>query len=111
MPINIIATVGVFFVLWLTAVTALAIYQRKILYPTSVVAQNDAWGAPDVARVIITTADGERLRAYWKPPAPGGSIVITFHGNGSSVVDHAARFNSPPWSTNGWGFLAIAYCG
>jgi uncharacterized protein len=98
-------------VLWLSVVAALAIYQRKLLYPTSFVAQNDTWAAPGVTRVVVTTADGERLRGYWKPPAPGGSIVITFHGNGSSVVGHAVRFDSPPWSTNGWGFLAIAYRG
>lgn len=106
-----IAIVGVVFVLWLAAVVALAVYQRKLLYPTYAVPANEAWAMPGVARVFIYTADGERLRGYWKPPAPGASVVVTFHGNGSSVVGHAARFAGAPWSINGWGFLAIAYRG
>ena len=106
-----IAVVGIAFALWLAAVAALAVYQRKLLYPTYAVAANEAWVLPGVTWVVIHTADGERLRGYWKPPAPGGSVVVTFHGNASNVVGHAARFAGPPWSTNGWGFLAIAYRG
>jgi len=53
----------------LVAITALAIYQRDILYPTSVVAQNDAWTAPGVTRVAIKTDDGEHLRG-WRTCAP-----------------------------------------
>jgi fermentation-respiration switch protein FrsA (DUF1100 family) len=106
-----IAVAGIIFVLWLAAVAVLATYQRKLLYPTYAVAANEAWAMPGVTRVIVETADGERLRGYWKPPAPGGSVVVTFHGNASSAVGHAARFAGPPWSSNGWGFLAIAYRG
>jgi len=100
---------GLVFVAWLAVIGALFAMQRKLLYPASHVAQNDDWGAPGVSRVVVVTADGERLRGYWKPPAAGGSVVVTFHGNGSSVVTHARRFAEPPWSTNGWGFLAIAW--
>ena len=106
-----IAVVGIIFVLWVAAVALLAVYQRKLLYPTYAVAANEAWAMPGVTRVVVETADGERLRGYWKPPAPGGSVVVTFHGNGSSVVAHAARFAGPPWLLNGWGFLAVAYRG
>jgi hypothetical protein len=83
-----IAVVGIVFVLWLAAVALLAVYQRKLLYPTYAVAANEAWAMPGVTRVVIHTADGERLRGCWKPPAPGGSVVVTFHGNASSVAGH-----------------------
>jgi hypothetical protein len=101
--------VGLAFVAWIVVIGALFAVQRTLLYPASHVPRNDDWGAPGVSRIVVVTADGERLRGYWKPPADGGSVVVTFHGNGSSVVTHARRFAGPPWSSNGWGFLAIAW--
>jgi uncharacterized protein len=68
-----IAAVGVIFVVWLAAIVALAVNQRKLLYPTYAVAANEGWSMAGVTRVLIHTGDGERLRGYWKHPAPGAS--------------------------------------
>lgn len=68
--------------------------------------------APRDARLVTyRTADGETVSAIWKPPAPGGRVVLTFHGNAGSPMPHADRFMAPPWSENGWGFLAPALRG
>ncbi|WP_313901496.1 alpha/beta hydrolase [Methylobacterium sp. J-070] len=59
----------------------------------------------------MTTADGERLHALWRSPAPGCGVVVSFHGNGSRPEPHAERFAADPWDAAGWGLLAPAYRG
>ena len=57
-----ITVVGIFFVLWLAVVVALAAYQRELLNPTYAVTAKDAWYMSGITRVVIHAADGERLR-------------------------------------------------
>ena len=95
---------------YLVVVAVLYLFQRSLIYPT--------YGVPDettrpfgVNRVEIATSDGERLLGYWVRPLPGRPLLLSFHGNASSPSFHARRFSSAPWSSQGWGFLAIAYRG
>jgi len=62
------------------------------------------------AKVVVTTEDGERLWGYWRPPAPGRPVVVTFHGYESPRVA-AKRFSYGPWQGEGWGVLALAFRG
>lgn len=96
---------------WLIASAILFAYQRWVVFPTYMVPMADDWTWPGVKRVAVRTADGETLRGYWRPPAPGAGVVVTFHGNGSMPEPHAARFASGPWLRNGWGVLAVAFRG
>ncbi len=95
------------------AILLLYVFQRYLVFPLHVSAAiSGEPGAMVGAELItITTPDGERLAAYWHPPERGMPVIVTFHGNGSSPIPHAQRFAAPPWSTYGWGFLAIAYRG
>ncbi|KMO18585.1 alpha/beta hydrolase [Methylobacterium platani JCM 14648] len=88
-------------------------FQRGLLYP----GQGDAVPATGarlpaaVAGVTVPTADGERLRALWLPPAPGAGVVVSFHGNASLPEWHAERFAAGAWRARGWGVMAPAYRG
>ncbi len=107
--------IGLLLVILLCAVGlgALFLGQRHMLFPGAFLQGSPPTNAlPDaVASVEVLTADGERLRALWKPPRPGCGLVVTFHGNGSFPEQPAARFAAGRWAHDGWGVLAIAYRG
>jgi uncharacterized protein len=93
------------------ALAALALGQRRLLYPGAH-RSPDPWATPaGVAAITVTTADGETLHALWRPPKPGSGVVVSFHGNGSRPEPHAARFTAGPWRAGGWGLLTPAYRG
>jgi fermentation-respiration switch protein FrsA (DUF1100 family) len=99
---------------YLAALTALAVFQRRLIYPGA-----DGKGESTIGRftppgtepITLTTEDGERLFALWRAPRPGCGVIVSFHGNGSRPEPHAARFAANPWRDAGWGLLAPAYRG
>lgn len=95
------------------ALAALSLYQRHLIYPRAYDGRDPVWDreVPGASIVRIYTVDGERLFAYWRPPAPGCDVVVSFHGNGSLPEGHALRFLGEPWRSRGWGILAPAYRG
>ncbi|AWN50124.1 alpha/beta hydrolase [Methylobacterium terrae] len=88
-------------------------FQRGLLYPGQggPVPATAARLPSALERLAIDTADGERLRALWLPPAPGAGMVVSFHGNASLPEWHAERFAAGPWRAHGWGVMAPAYRG
>ncbi|NGM37616.1 alpha/beta hydrolase [Methylobacterium sp. DB0501] len=88
-------------------------FQRGLLYPGQggPVPADTARLPPAVETITVPTADGERLRALWLPPAPGAGMVVSFHGNASLPEWHAERFAAGPWRARGWGMMAPAYRG
>ncbi|WP_246154019.1 alpha/beta hydrolase [Methylobacterium oryzihabitans] len=86
--------------------------QRDLIYPGSRGLVKGSRERPaEVAEIRLGTADGETLRALWRPPAPGCGVVVSFHGNASQPERPAARFVRDPWQRHGWGLLAVAYRG
>lgn len=113
MRILLLVLAGVVLV-YLAALVALAVFQRRLIYPGAVWAgepARDRFAPPGTEAITLTTEDGERLFALWRPPRPGCGVVISFHGNGSRPEPHAARFVADPWRGVGWGVLAPAYRG
>ncbi|HEX4765430.1 MAG TPA: alpha/beta hydrolase [Lichenihabitans sp.] len=99
-------------ILYGAALLGLYLWQRHIIFPGAFLRVLPSGALPgSVASTDVFTADGERLRALWKPPRPGCGLVVTFHGNGSFPEAGAARFAAGPWARDGWGVLAIAYRG
>lgn len=88
-------------------------FQREMVFPRRFVnaAPFAAMVGPAFERATLTTADGEKLKAYFKPPAERAPVVVAFHGNGSVPEPMAVRFGSPPWSEAGFGVMAFAYRG
>lgn len=91
----------------------LGVFQRHLIYPGAFRSPPPAArAAPEGTQAIhLETADGERLLGFWRAPAPGCAVVLSFHGNGSRPEPAAARFAGAPWRDRGWGVLAIAYRG
>ncbi|PIK70018.1 alpha/beta hydrolase, partial [Methylobacterium frigidaeris] len=104
---------GLLLVLYGAVVAAFWWFQRGLLYPGQggPVPVTGARLPPGIETVAVSTADGERLRALWLPPAEGSGVVVTFHGNASLPEWHAERFAAGPWRARGWGVMAPAYRG
>lgn len=89
-------------------------FQRQIIYQTWSIGFEEATKRPfgqGLTQGTVNTNDGEMLKAYWKKPAPGMPVIITFHGNAGTPQPNANRFSGKPWSDRGYGVLAIAYRG
>lgn len=100
--------------LYAVAIGLLAVFQRHLIYPGAFSHRRMEAVRPAPAgtdTIPLTTPDGERLLAFWRPPAPGCGVVLTFHGNASIPEAEGARFAADPWAAAGWGVLAVAYRG
>jgi uncharacterized protein len=100
--------------LYAAAVGALALVQRRLIYPGAYAEAAPAGQRavpPGTEPVTVETADGERLYALWRAPRAGCGVVVSFHGNASLPEYHAERFAADPWAAAGWGVLAPAYRG
>lgn len=67
---------------------------------------------PESDTVIIPAADGERLHAWWQPPAPGAPTLVMAHGIGGikaaglrPFFEHFVRegFGAACFDYRGWG--------
>lgn len=97
---------------YLATFALLALNQRALLYPRGGLdlAPVEA-GLPAAERLVLTTADGERLPAWHiAPEARSGRIVFAyFHGNGGSLANRARLFRA--MTARGDGLLAVEYRG
>lgn len=101
-------------ILYAVGVGALALVQRRLIYPGAYAEAGPAGeraAPPGTEAVGVETADGERLYALWRAPRPGCGVVVSFHGNASMPEYHAERFAADPWRAAGWGVMAPAYRG
>jgi hypothetical protein len=86
------------------------VFQRSFMYfPDRSRTPPAAVGLPQAEEVILKTADGESLVAWYVPPNGAKPLVIYFHGNGGALNLRAGRFN---WLTaGGYGLLGVSYRG
>lgn len=65
---------------------------------------------PGAEAIAVTTPDGERLNAWWKPPRSGHDHVYLYlHGNGANLSRRAGRFQR--LTEDGSGLLAVSWRG
>jgi fermentation-respiration switch protein FrsA (DUF1100 family) len=84
--------------------------QRALLFPRSTDKITAAQaGLQDFEDIVLTTPDGERLVAWWKPPMPGKALILYFHGNGGSLWNR--RFRARSLTQSGRGLLLVSYRG
>jgi uncharacterized protein len=86
------------------------IFQRALMYfPDRARTFPAAVGLPLAEEVTLTSADGEKLIAWYLPPQGTKRIVIYFQGNAGALDLRAGRFK---WlTTDGTGLLALSYRG
>ncbi|WP_375459643.1 alpha/beta hydrolase [uncultured Enterovirga sp.] len=95
---------------YLFVVALLFAGQRRFLFPANAERTSAAAaGLADMEDVAITTEDGERLVAWWKPPRPGRALVVYFHGNGGSLWNRRDRARL--LTEGGRGLLMVSYRG
>src|SRR4029450_10462392 len=86
------------------------IFQRSLLYfPDPRRTAPAVAGLPQADEVTLTTADGEKLIAWYVRPQGPRPVVIYFQGNAGALDLRAGRFK---WLTaDGTGLLALSYRG
>ena len=90
-------------------VVAACSFQRSLLYfPDPAMRTPDPSGPP-MQVVRLTTADHERLLAWFLPPAAGKPVILYFGGNGESLIGGTDRYRRI--AAEGVGELALAYRG
>jgi hypothetical protein len=95
--------------LYLLAVGAACTFQRSMVYlPDPKPVAPDPSG-PKVQVVNLTTPDGERLVAWFLPPAPGKPVLLYFGGNGEGL--NWQTDNLRQIARAGVGTLDVAYRG
>jgi hypothetical protein len=78
--------------LYVAATGALFAFQRSLLYAPGGAAMTPAEAGLERARALtVTTADGQRLPAWYVAPRSGRALILYFHGNGDSLADCAPR--------------------
>jgi uncharacterized protein len=96
--------------LYLTALLALAVFQRRLLYlPKPFAVSPKAAGLGSVEVLRLRTPDGEILPAWYIRPAPTRPLLLYFHGNAARLADKAERFRK--LTAAGHGLLAVEYRG
>jgi fermentation-respiration switch protein FrsA (DUF1100 family) len=96
--------------LYACALAVLFVNQRSLLYPASDRRTTAAAaGLSGFQDLVLTTPDGERLVAWWKPPVPGKALILYFHGNGGSLW--SGRLRAQALTASGRGLLMISYRG
>jgi fermentation-respiration switch protein FrsA (DUF1100 family) len=96
--------------LYACALAVLFVNQRSLLYPASDRRTTAAAaGLSGFQDLVLTTPDGERLVAWWKPPEPGKALILYFHGNGGSLW--SGRLRAQALTASGRGLLMISYRG
>jgi uncharacterized protein len=84
--------------------------QRALMYfPETARLAPAAAGVPGAEEVVLDTADGEKVIAWYVPPRGEKPIVLYFHGNGGSLRLRAWRFRE--LTSDGTGLLALSYRG
>jgi uncharacterized protein len=97
-------------VVYLLALVALAVGQRKVLYfPYAREVPPAAVGLSRAEILHLQTEDGERLLAWYVAPASGRPLILYFHGNANGLADRSQRFQK--LTETGIGLLAVEYRG
>jgi len=113
-PMPVIRVTRTLTVIYAVSMVGVVILQRPIMFPGWMISSERAAArprSPGLEDVTVETSDGERLKAFWKQPAPGAPVIVTLHGRVATPARGADRFAGPPWSTAGYGVLSIAYRG
>jgi hypothetical protein len=96
--------------LYATVVALFYLAQGSLLYPAGREKATAAEaGLSGFADVILTTEDGERIVAWYKPAEPGRATLLYFHGNGGSLLNRRDRASL--LTQGGRGLLIASYRG
>ena len=97
-------------VLYVAMVTAMAVFQRKLLYlPDTIIASPEQYGLYGFTDGFIKTADGLSIQTWYHPAKTGMPTVIYFHGNASHLGNRVGIYSA--LAENCFGVIAVSYSG
>jgi hypothetical protein len=85
----------------LVKVIVLLLQNRFVFFPFKEYPATPAQLGLPAEDVFFTTADGVKLHGWYLPGAPGGPVVLYFHGNGGNIaycLEFAQRMQPLGWS-------------
>ncbi len=96
--------------LYVTIGLALYLFQRHLLYfPDPAHYTPEQAGLTGVQEITLTTPDGERLVAWYKPARPGAPVLLYFHGNAGGLSLRRERIEA--LASAGYGVFMPSYRG
>jgi uncharacterized protein len=108
--LTLLRLIAIAAVLYVAFVALLYMMERTFLYPASSYRTTAAEaGLPGFQDLTLTTVDGQRIVAWWRPPQPGRAVLVYFHGNGGSLWNR--RFRARLLAEDGRGLLMVSYRG
>lgn len=90
----------------LLSLAACALQDSLLYFPDSSRPEPARWAVPDMAPVVLKTADGLALNAWYKPGEP---TLVLLHGNGGHIGHRG--FKVRPWLDAGLGVLLVEWRG
>jgi uncharacterized protein len=91
-------------------VTLIYLAQRSLMYhPERLRTPPASAGLSDAEEVVLDSADGEKLIAWYVPPTEGRALVLYFQGNAGALRSRADRFRA--LTDDGLGLVALSYRG
>ncbi len=89
-------------------VVGLFLVQRQLMYfPDSRTPEPARAGVPEMREVTLTTEDGLRLMAWYRPAqTPDGPVIVFFHGNAGNIGDRGAKIR--PFIDAGFGVMLVS---
>lgn len=95
---------------YLASTAFLYIFQRNILYlPQKELESPSHYGLQDVQQIILHTADGLSLCAWYHQGSAEKPVIVYFHGNGANIGNRANRLKT--FANAGYGVLMPSYRG
>ncbi|MEE8279172.1 MAG: alpha/beta hydrolase, partial [Alphaproteobacteria bacterium] len=92
-------------------VGGLFLVQRQLMYfPDTRTPEPARAGVPEMREVALTTEDGLRLMAWYRPAqTPDGPVIVFFHGNAGNIGNRGAKIR--PFIVAGFGVMLLSYRG
>ena len=92
------------------ALLVLVVWQRKMMYfPGASKGSAQAMGLKEAETLLLPTADGQTIVAWYRPAKAGHLVYLYYHGNGGTLADRADLFGK--MVADGSGLFAIDYRG
>ena len=91
-------------------VACLYLFQRRILFvPGKVSPDRQEAGVPDMREIDLSSADGLRLRAWYRGATDSRPTIVYFQGNAGSIAGRG--FKARAFIDRGYGVLLVGYRG
>lgn len=96
--------------LYAVFITGCAVMQRSLMYfPSGSLPHPKDVGLESMKEIVLKTADGLNLVAWYGVPKAGLPTLVYFHGNGGNISGRADKVR--PFLQSGLGVLLVSYRG